>query len=461
MTMRTYDIAIIGAGPAGISAAVEADRHGASVLLLDEQPRPGGQIYRNVQIATPRQKNVLGEDYNKGAALVSALAGSGAVHLAGVTVWQVSGDGRIAFSRNSQAEQVQARHVIVATGATERPVPVPGWTLPGVLTAGAAQILMKSGGLVADKAVLVGSGPLLYLVAAQMVAAGHPPKALVETQTSSDLRAALKHLNGALKGWRYLVKGLGLIGQLKRAGVRRYTGARDIAVAGVERAEAVSFVHNGRHHRIEADTVLLHQGVVPNTQITRSLQLDHNYDDGQKCFVPVTDAFGQTSNPMLSVAGDGAGIGGAIVAALSGQLSALGAVQRLGLIPKETLETVAAPLLKVRTYERAIRPFLDRAYPPSPDILRPADKTIICRCEEVTAGDIRRYAALGCKGPNQAKAFGRSGMGPCQGRFCGLTVTEILASENGLSQQETGVFRIRAPLKPVTLGELAVYEDGH
>jgi hypothetical protein len=177
--------------------------------------------------------------------------------------------------------------------------------------------------------------------------------------------------------------------------------------------------------------------------------------------VPVTDAFGQTSNPMLSVAGDGAGIGGAIVAALSGQLSALGAVQRLGLIPKETLETVAAPLLKVRTYERAIRPFLDRAYPPSPDILRPADKTIICRCEEVTAGDIRRYAALGCKGPNQAKAFGRSGMGPCQGRFCGLTVTEILASENGLSQQETGVFRIRAPLKPVTLGELAVYEDGH
>lgn len=461
MTMKTYDIAIIGAGPAGVSAAVEADRHGASVLLLDEQPRPGGQIYRNVQIATPRQKKVLGEDYTKGAALVSALAGSGAVHLAGVTVWQVTGNGRIAFSRNGQAEQVQARHVIVATGATERPVPVPGWTLPGVLTAGAAQILMKSGGLVADNAVLVGSGPLLYLVAAQMVTAGHAPKTLVETQTPADLRAALRHLKGALKGWRYLVKGLGLISQLKRAGVRRYTGARDIAISGTERAEAVSFLQNGRHHRIEADTVLLHQGVVPNTQITRSLQLDHRYDDGQNCFVPVTDALGQTSNPMVSVAGDGAGIGGAIVAALSGRLSALGAVQHLGLIPKETLETVAAPLLKARTRERAIRPFLDRAYPPSPDILRPADKTIICRCEEVTAGDIRRYAALGCKGPNQAKAFGRSGMGPCQGRYCGLTVTEILASENGLSQQETGAFRIRAPLKPVTLGELAVYEDGH
>ncbi|MCV0427445.1 MAG: NAD(P)/FAD-dependent oxidoreductase [Roseibium sp.] len=459
MSRDIYDIAIIGAGPAGMAAAIEADRRGASVVLLDEQPRPGGQIYRNVGIATPRQREVLGQDYAKGDALVTALERSGAKHLSDITVWQITGTGRIAYSRKNQAEQLEARQVIVATGATERPVPLPGWTLPGVLTAGAAQILMKSGGLVAEDAVLVGSGPLLYLIAAQMVAAGSPPKAMIETQTGSDLQAAMKHLGGALRGWRYLAKGLSLIAQLKRAGVRRYTGAGDIKVLGSDRAEAVSFTWKGRELRIETDTVLLHQGVVPNTQITRSLQLDHRYEEDQRCFVPVTDTFGLSSSPIVSVAGDGAGIGGAAVAALSGQLAALGALHRLDLITNETFETSSAPILETRAKELAVRPFLDRAYPPSQQTLKPVDTTIICRCEEVTAGDIRRYAALGCKGPNQAKAFGRSGMGPCQGRYCGLTVTEILSAENGISQQETGALRIRSPIKPVTLGELAAYQE--
>jgi len=109
--------------------------------------------------------------------------------------------------------------------------------------------------------------------------------------------------------------------------------------------------------------------------------------------------------------------------------------------------------------ERAARPFLDRAYPPCAEALAPADDTIICRCEEVTAGAIRRNAALGCLGPNQTKAFGRAGMGPCQGRYCGLTVTEILAAFHSQTQAETGAYRIRPPLKPVTLGELAAMEE--
>jgi hypothetical protein len=123
-------------------------------------------------------------------------------------------------------------------------------------------------------------------------------------------------------------------------------------------------------------------------------------------------------------------------------------------------EQHTAPLKKKRAKELAVRPFLDRAYPPFEQCLKPANETIICRCEEGTAGDIRRFASLGCKGPNQAKAFGRAGMGPCQGRFCGLTVTEILAQETGQTQLETGALRIRAPLKPVTLGELAAYDAG-
>lgn len=458
MPGKIFDIAVIGAGPAGMSAALEAEKHGASVVLLDEQSQPGGQIYRNVLKASRRQSVILGADYAKGIALAKPFSKSKTVHLAGVTVWRVTQNGQVSLSKDGKADQIQARHIIVATGATERPVPVPGWTLPGVLTAGAAQILLKSGGFAAPSAVLAGAGPLLYLVAAQMTAAGFPPKALVETQTQDDLRAALAHLGGALRGWRYLAKGFGLLAQLKRAGVQRYTGATGIEISGCEQAEAITFQANGRSHRVEAETFLLHLGVVPNTQVSRSLRLEHRYDETQRCFRPISDQFGLTSCDAVSVAGDGAGIGGANAAALSGRIAALGALHKLELISEGSRDQAVRPLIAKREKELAIRLFLDRAYAPPDEILCPADNTIICRCEEVTAGDIRRFAALGCKGPNQAKAFGRSGMGPCQGRFCGLTVTEILAKETGQSQDETGAFRIRTPLKPVTLGELAAYE---
>jgi hypothetical protein len=105
--------------------------------------------------------------------------------------------------------------------------------------------------------------------------------------------------------------------------------------------------------------------------------------------------------------------------------------------------------------ERALRPFLEVAYPPAAQVLSPADDTIICRCEEVTAGQVRGWAKLGCTGPNQTKAFGRVGMGPCQGRYCGLSVTALLAEAQGMTPQAVGAYRIRPPFKPVTLGEVA------
>lgn len=458
MADKVFDIAVIGAGPAGMSAALEAEKHGASVVVLDEQTQPGGQIYRNVLMASPRQTSILGRDYAKGAELAKAFEKSSVVHHSNVTVWQATRSGSIAFSKDGKADQINARHIIVATGAIERAVPVPGWTLPGVLTAGAAQILLKSGGFAAPSAVLVGAGPLLYLVASQLVDAGFAPKALVEVQQPGSFRTAMKHLGGALKGWRYTVKGLGMIAKLKRAGVKRYTGSSNIEILGDRQVEAVSFRANGRTHRIDAETVLLHLGVVPNTQLTRSLRLEHQYDAVQRCFSPICDPYGLSSASTVSVAGDGAEIGGADVAALSGRICALGASHNLEMIDKDTRDAAARRLFARREKELAIRPFLDRVYTPPEEVLLPADSTIVCRCEEVTAGEIRSYAALGCKGPNQVKAFGRSGMGPCQGRFCGLTVTEILAKETGQSQDETGAFRIRSPLKPVTLGELAAFE---
>lgn len=457
--MRRSDLIIIGSGPAGMAAAAEAAAHGVTVTVLDEQQRPGGQIYRDVDRVAGKRAAILGTDYTHGTTLTAGLSRPGISHLDRAVVWAIEDGFEVSYTRNGRAAQIGGDRLLLATGALERPMPVPGWTLPGVMTAGAGQILLKQSGVVARRAVLVGTGPLLYLIAAQMVRAGTPPLALVETQTGADLRRAQRHLGGALMGWHYLAKGLRLLAEIVRAGVPRHVGATAIAIEGDSRAKAVVFTRKGRSHRIDCETVLLHHGVVPNTQAARSIDVTHRWNDLQRCFHPVLDAWGTTDVEGVFVAGDGAAIGGAKVAEIAGRMAALKIASDLGKIASPRRDALAAPLKRALARDRAIRPFLDTAYPPYGPALLPADDTIVCRCEEVTAGDIRGYAQLGCLGPNQTKAFGRPGMGPCQGRYCGLTVTALLAESHGRSPDETGYYRIRPPLKPVTLGELAAMDD--
>ncbi|MEX5728156.1 NADPH-dependent 2,4-dienoyl-CoA reductase/sulfur reductase-like enzyme [Rhodovulum iodosum] len=457
--MAQSDLIVIGAGPAGMAAAATAAEYGLSVTLLDEQPRPGGQIYRDVDRAAPRRGTILGADFSHGATLTAGLRHDRVTHLGGAVVWAIENGFRVSYTRNGRGGQVSGSRILLATGALERPMPLPGWTLPGVMSAGAAQILLKQSGVLARRAVLVGAGPLLYLIAAQMVRAGTPPLALVETQSRGALLSAMRHAGGALRGWPYLSKGLGLLSEIVRARVPRFTGATALAIEGDGSAEAVSFRSGGKAHRIGCDTVLLHHGVVPNTQAARSIGVSHRWDAVQHCFAPVLDKWGATDVDGVLIAGDGAGIGGAQAAEIAGRLAALGVASDLGMLSPADRDAVAVPLLRRQARELAARPFLDAAYPPCAEALAPADATIVCRCEEVTAGEIRGYAKLGCLGPNQAKAFGRPGMGPCQGRYCGLTVTGLLAEATGQTPDETGYYRIRPPLKPVTLGELAAMQD--
>lgn len=457
--MRQSDVIVVGAGPAGMAAVAEAAEHGLSATLLDEQPRPGGQIYREVDRVAAKRGDILGADYTHGTALTARLSKSGIVHVSDAVVWAIEDGLRVSYTVNGRGAQLKGKAVVLATGALERPMPVPGWTLPGVMTAGAAQILLKQSGVLARRAVLAGSGPLIYLIAAQMVRAGTPPLALVETQKHSDLLRATQHFGGALRGWPYMAKGMKMLVEIARAGVPRYAGATAIRVEGTDRAEAVTLQAAGRSHRLECDTVLLHHGVVPNTQAARSIGVRHRWDELQQCFSPVVDEWGQTDVEGVFIAGDGAGIGGAKVAEISGRLVGLRLAERFGKLTQRKRDSLASPLRRKRTGELAIRPFLDTAYPPYREALFPADATVICRCEEVTAGEIRSYAKLGCLGPNQTKAFGRPGMGLCQGRYCGLTVTALLAGAHGQTMDETGYYRIRPPLKPVTLAELAAMDD--
>ena len=405
------DLTVVGAGPAGMAAAHAAAEGGASVLLLDEQAAPGGQIYRGVLGADARRGAILGQDYLAGRALAESLGHDRIRHERGAVVWRVERAGRVVWTGGGTARIAESSRVIVATGALERPVPIPGWTLPGVMTVGAAQILLKTAGMVPRDAVLTGAGPLLYLLAQQLIEAGAPPKALVETQDRAAFLRASRQLLPALRGWRHLLKGGRMLAAIRRAGVPRHGGAHTLRATGDGAVSSLRFQAGGRSHEIECRTLLLHQGVVPNVQITRSLGLAHDWHAGQRCWQPRSDSWGATEAPAILVAGDGAAIGGAEAAALTGRLAALEALRALGKLSAGDRDRRAAPLRRALARELAARPLLDTLYAPPTETLTPSDDTIVCRCEEVTAGDIRRYARLGCLGPNQTKAFGRCGMG--------------------------------------------------
>ncbi len=358
--MDSCDLVIIGTGPAGMSAAATAAAHGLEVLLLDEQKRAGGQIYRDVGIASQSRGKILGQEYLDGLGLVDSLANGNIRHVTGATVWSVEQDGTIAWSAKDTASMVRSNRVLLATGALERPVPVPGWTLPGVMTAGAAQILLKQSSIVPRHAVIAGTGPLIYLVAAQMIRAGTPPLALVETQARSQAIAALFRHPGALKAWPQLLKGMDLLGEIRRANVPRHLAATNLRVEGDERAMALTFNSRGADHKIACETVLLHQGVVPNTQISRALDLEHYWHSGQAAFLPVTDEWGRSSQPEVFIAGDGMDINGAVAARWTGALAALRIAADLGKINDQQLQEKAKPVRNSLHQERSIRPFLER-----------------------------------------------------------------------------------------------------
>ena len=449
-SMFEFDLIIVGAGPAGMSAAHTAAKHGASVLLLDEQPRAGGQIFRNV--TNNKTPSYLGNDYRAGQALVDALDIEGISTEFGATVWRIDDGQRVVWSREGVSHISIASHIVLAGGAQERPMPFPGWTLPGVMSVGAAQILMKTSALLPEDTVLIGSGPLLYLLAVQLINAGVPPKALVETQTNAMFFQALKHLPLALKSASTLFHGIDLLRKIRMAKVKRYTSASGFYVEQANNGKLkLSFNAQGRAQQITASNFLTHQGVVPSTHMSRAAGVTHQWNEQQQSIQPIVDEWGRTNIDTVHIAGDGVVIGGAQVAQAAGQLAALDVLHVSGRINKEQRNAAARKTRSKLKRAMAIRPFLDAAYSPVKECQLPVDETIVCRCEEVTAGDIRNTIEQGANGPRQVKTAVRSGMGACQGRMCELTVRAILESCGA----QIPIPHARSPIKPVKLGDIA------
>lgn len=452
--MNKTQLAIVGAGPAGMAAAALAAELGVDTVVVDEQGAPGGQIYRAIERAQPG--GPLERDYAAGRPLAAAFCASRVDFRQNTALWHLDPDGTLYLSAGGRCEALTARRVLLATGAFERPVPIPGWTLPGVMSVGAAQILLKTADLVPQgRAVLAGQGPLLYLVAAQLVRAGAPPATVLDTTPWENYREAVRRLRRGWPGVRPLMRGLGLLLAIKRSGIPVRRGVDGLRAIGHGRVERVAW--NGGE--IAADHLFLHEGVIPNVQVSLALQLRHEWDQEQLGWRPALDGWGQTSLPCVAVAGDAGGIRGAPAAVLSGRLAALDAAMLLGHIGEAERDRRARPIRAALDREHNFRRFLDRLYRPKPSVLAPVqDEVVVCRCEEVSVGRIREAARLGAMGPNQVKAFTRCGMGACQGRMCGPVVAAIIADVLGRPIAEVGTFRPRAPFKPITLGALAALE---
>ena len=462
--MTKPEVAVVGAGPAGMAAALALDSAGAAVTLVDEQPAAGGQIYRAVDHVAerhPQNLAVLGEDYAAGGKMTAGLRESGVRMVRDASVWDIAGgeSPRLGLVDRDGASMMNPDHIVLATGAMERPMPFPGWTLPGVMGVGAAQTLLKASGLIPDcRVVVAGSGPLVYLFIRQMLAAGGRPAALLDTAPArppAHLWAQLVH--AAFADPSALRKGRAWLGEIREVGIPHQHRIRQFRALGGERIEAVEYEDAGqRKQRIACDLLLVHDGVIPNTHLAMAADCTHAWNPIQQYWRPAVDPLGFSSVNRISICGDQAGILGADAAERGGRVTGLGVANRLNLIDGDELKRVTAEDQARLRKLSVLRRFLDAFYLPLAFCqVPPDDDTIVCRCEQVSAGELRTVASHGCMGPNQGKAFTRCGMGPCMGRYCGNTVSQILASHHGKPVESIGHYRIRPPVRPISVGDLA------
>ncbi|KRE15998.1 hypothetical protein ASE66_09480 [Bosea sp. Root483D1] len=460
--MSDYDLIVLGAGPAGATAAIKARSLGLRVAVFDEASAAGGQVYR---APSPARTTTQPEaDQRKGDALRAKLATSGAVLYANHRVWSLtSGFSVIAIGPDGPLT-LEAPNLIVAAGAVERHIPVTGWTLPGVIGLAGATILLKAHGVLPGRRVVVaGSGPLLLLVASKIIAAGGEVAAVVDAAPRAGWLAGA---GAMLARPDLMAKGAGWLLTLLKARVPIHSGAAIRRVDGTDGVETVTIGPVDRNWRpvdgteptIAADAVCLGFGLLPSTEVTRLLGAEHRYEPELGGWVPAVDAALQTSVPGLFVAGDGAGVRGADTAPLSGELAALGVARRLGHAGDLASQaaTIAADWRRSGRFGAAMSGLA--MPPPGAAAMIDAGATV-CRCEGLSRATLDSAIAAGARTLADLKATTRCGMGPCGGRVCGEAAAMLIAAATGWDRQTIGQPSARPPLRPVPLAAIAAAFD--
>ena len=435
-------VLVVGAGPAGIRAAERLVRAGLRPVVVDEAARAGGQIYRRPPEGFTRPPEKLyGSEAGKARALhalFDAMVAAGQVDYRPQSAVHAIRDG----VAHVGAARIPHDRLILATGATDRLVPVDGWQRAGVYSLGAAQIALKAQGVaIGRQIVLAGSGPLLTLVATQLLAAGAGVAAVLDTSSlATQMRGGI---GMALARPAVTARGLAMrarLGRLYHAGVR----LERIAADAVHWRDG-----RGRAQVTECDAVALGWHLRAETQLADLAGARFAWSDTWAQWLPVADEMGR-AGPGLYLAGDGLRILGADGAEVAGALAANACLNDLGI----ATPAARALLRRARRLHR-FAAAMARAFPwPSGQLDALPDAAVLCRCEGITLGQMRDAAGLGGAEANRVKSLGRIGMGRCQGRYCQLAAAALIARHAGLAPQEVGRLRGQPPVRPVPVGAL-------
>ena len=444
-------ITIIGAGPAGVRAAATLARAGRRIVLIDENMRIGGQIYRQPPPGAERPPQALyGFEAGKAVSIHRALDGLDIDYRPETLVWNAR-DKVLDLTGPRGAERLPFDRLILATGATDRSIPFPGWTLPGVFSLGGAQIALKAQGCaIGRRVVFAGTGPLLPLVAYQYAKAGAQVAAVLDT---SGFATKLKAAPGLLTLPKLFVKGLYYLAQLKRRGIPVIEGVEGFAVEGANAPEAITWRRGAETGRIACDAVGAGFGLRSETQLADLLGCGFAFDDLSRQWLPTRDAEGRASERHVYLAGDGAGIAGADAAELAGERVAWTLLGDIGApVDAARAATLDKGLARIARFRRAIEaafPFPHRFHGAIPDDL------VICRCEGVTAGQLRfQVDQREASEMNRLKAYSRLGMGRCQGRMCASAGAELLSHWCHADIGAVGRLRGQAPVKPIPVADV-------
>jgi NADPH-dependent 2,4-dienoyl-CoA reductase/sulfur reductase-like enzyme len=464
--MEERDLVVIGDGPAGLRAAVAAAQRGVEVTVIGENPLHGGQIFRPItpplqasgHIMEIMDQRIL-EDLQKDLSKAS-------IHFLNKSiVWGIFDDKVIAVDKN-QSSLIKAKKMVIAEGAYETPVAFPGWTLPGVMTLGGLQILLKSQGLIPDgKVIIAGTGPLLLYTASQLVEKGANVMAVLEASSLS------QWMKWGIRLWRMpgiMAKGFEYLNILRKHRVPVHYSTVPRKAKGSESLNEIVFSRvdknwrpiPGTESRMAADVLCLNFGFTPSTQISHIAGCEHVCDIQLRGWLPKYNSHYETSIDGIYVAGDCTGIGGVKQAVLEGELVGNEVARQLGHIPAGEADERLAELTKKIEGYRWYQSFLRNIYAFRPGLLDLlTNETIVCRCEEITYESIVRLIQNGADRLEQIKLLSRTGMGRCQGRFCYPTLLGIFSEAVSADKACSQDFTSRVPAKPLPLETLFDLSD--
>ena len=445
------DVAVVGAGPAGLAAALAAGSLGCEVTLIDAGSGPGGQIHRQ-GLPFPGSGQARRAAAEQLPPRLARIRQARQVrHLAVTSVWQAARDHDglvtlwVAGPEGCAETTVQVRAVVLATGAVELVLPFPGWDLPGVTTAGAAQALLKGQGVTVGRRVLVGgSGPLLLPVAAELAQAGVRVVAVLEAtpaHAALPQAARLPAFPGKLR------EATGYAAVLARHRVPLRTGYAVVACQGTDRVERAVIARLDRDWRPlpgsrreeTVDAVHVSFGFSPALELPRALGCADVQHASRPTASVACDADLATSVEGVFAAGEVTGVGGADVAELEGYLAGASAAHYLGRLDPAAYAAHTRTLRARLENARRLAAQLDEAYPLRPGWLEwPDAGTVVCRCEETHWPQIDAAVAGGARDVRAVKEVTRCGMGYCQGRVCGPALQYAVAAASGRSLAEVG-----------------------